>query len=299
MALDYKIPVDVKENISAADFKEKYLLPEKPLVIRNLWKEYPATTKWSIDFFKETMGDIKVGLFSEKETNNDRSFKSPHQYMKFGEYLDLINSKPTDLRIFLFNIFKHKPDLKNDFGYPDISEGFLKGFPFMFFGGAGSNVRIHQDMDMSNVFLTQLHGKKRVILFSPAYSDLLYRYPFSVHSSVNIEQPDYDKYPGLRYVKGYECILDHGDTLFIPSGWWHYITYLEGGYALSQRALSPHFSKRLYGFWKVFILSNLDDILRWIFGKKWYSVKEKSSIRRADRAINKINKKHDLQNAVT
>ena len=211
--------------------------------------------------------------------------------MKFGEYLDLIAREPTNLRMFLFNPFRHKPDLRNDFDYPDITKGFLKRFPFMFFGGKNSTVRIHQDMDMSNVFLTQLHGRKRVILFDPSYSDLLYRFPYSVHSAVDIDHPDYEKFPGLRYVKGVQCTINNGETLFIPSGWWHFITYLEGGWAISQRALSPYPIRRLDGFWRVVILSSIDDIMRKVLAKRWFIHKEKLCIRKANRAIRLLEKK--------
>ncbi|MFT6134198.1 MAG: hypothetical protein ACJAZM_000685 [Cyclobacteriaceae bacterium] len=76
----------------------------------------------------------------------------------------------------------------------------------MFFDGDGSITRAHQHMDMSCVFLTRFEGKKRVILFDPKYSTLLYRYPFNVYSGVNIDQPDFDKYLGLQYVTGLETI---------------------------------------------------------------------------------------------
>lgn len=291
MEIDFSARVDVVDELTPEEFKKNYLIPEKPVVIRNLWKNYPAVKKWTLDYFKETMGDIKIGLFSDEETYLDRSFKTPHTYMKFGEYLDLIATKPTNLRIFLFNAFKYKPDLRNDFDYPNITNSFLKRFPFMFFGGQNSTVRIHQDMDMSNVFLTQLHGSKRVVLFHPSYSDLLYRFPYTVHSGVDIDHPDYEKFPGLRHVKGVQCTIKNGETLFIPSGWWHYITYLEGGWAISLRALSPSLKRRMDGFWRVVILSSVDDIMRKLLAKRWFIHKERLCIRKANRAIQLHNKK--------
>jgi hypothetical protein len=298
MEIDFNKPVDFVDSINPKEFKEKYLLPEKPLVISKLWKDYPAITKWTMDYFKENLGDIKIGLFSDEENYLDRSFKHPHQFMNFGDYLDLIATKPTNLRIFLFNIFKYKPDLKNDFEFPKISSGFLKRFSFLFFGGQNSKVRMHQDMDMSNVFLTQLRGSKKVILFSPEFSELLYRIPFTVHSGVDIENPDYEKFPGLRFVRGFQCTISNGETLFIPSGWWHYITYLEGGYAISLRALSPHFYRQLEGFWKLIILSTLDDILRAVIGKPWFNYKMRLTEKRARKAITKINQSRNAKASI-
>lgn len=281
-------PVDIVENISPQQFKNEYLHNEKPVVLRGLWSEYPASKKWTVDYFKEQLGNVEVGVFDGKMQKEDRSFKQPHRKMKFSEYLDTITSdQESDVRLFLFNIFKHKADLRNDFSYPPLTRVYLK-IPFMFFGGKGSKVRMHQDMDWSNVFLTQLCGRKEVFLFHPRYSKLLYKYPFGVHSSVNLEQPDYKKYPGLKYVKGLHCILEPGDTLFMPSGYWHYIKYLDGGYAINQRAPSPHTARWLNGLWNVTVLSNLDDLFRKVFGNRWFNYKVNKTQRIANKAIKKL-----------
>ncbi len=278
-------PVDIVKNISQEKFKKDYLVNEKPVIIRGLWNEYPALKKWSVDYFKEELGDIEVGVFDAKLQREDRSFKQPDRKMKFADYLDSITAnKESDVRLFLFNIFKHKPELKNDFSYPPLMRFYIK-IPFMFFGGKNAKVRIHQDMDWSNVFLTQLHGRKEVFLFHPSYSKLLYKYPFGVHSSVNIDQPDYEKYPGLKFVRGMHCIMEPGDSLFIPSGYWHYIKYPDGGYAINQRALSPKPGKWLRGFWNVVVLSNLDDLFRKIFGDHWFNYKVKKANKNARKAI--------------
>ncbi len=289
MELNIDHPVDIVENISRESFREKYQVPQRPVVLRGLWKDYPATTKWTIDYFKKELGNIMVGVYDAAGEKPDRSTKGAPKKMRFADYLDTITAGPSDLRLFLFNILKHKPELRNDFDYPPITSRYLKQLPFMFFGGKDSVVRMHQDMDFANVFLTQLHGRKRVVLFSPAYSKFLYRYPFNVHSSVDIGNPDFEKYPALRFVEGQTCILEPGDTLFMPSGYWHYIKYLEGGYAINQRALSPHTAHWLRGFWNVAVLSNLDDLMRFTLGKNWYQYKLEQTYARANEAMNRLN----------
>lgn len=262
---------------------------DKPVVLRGLWKDYAASSKWTVDFFKKELGDVEVGVFDGAMQKEDRSFKQPHRSMNFRDYLDGITAdKDFDVRLFLFNIFKYKPELKNDFQFPPLTRFYLKKFPFMFFGGKNSVVRLHQDMDWSNVFLTQLHGRKEVVLFHPKYARLLYRYPFSVHSSVDIEHPDYNNYPALSEVKGMHCILEPGDTLFIPSGHWHFIKYLEGGYAINQRALNPNPLKWLNGLWHLIVLSNIDDLMRYLIGDKWFERKIKRSKQLAQREISKL-----------
>ncbi|HYW96381.1 MAG TPA: cupin-like domain-containing protein [Bacteroidales bacterium] len=288
MDLNIEHPVPIVENISHDEFRSIYQNPQKPVILRGLWKDYPATSKWTIDYFKKEMGNIMVGVYDAGTEKADRSTKAAPLKMKFGDYLDAITSGPSDLRLFLFNILKHKPELRKDFDYPPITSMYLKQLPFMFFGGKDSVVRMHQDMDFANVFLTQLKGKKLVVLFSPKYSRFLYRYPFNVHSSVDVEHPDFHKYPALRFVQGQTCILEPGDTLFMPSGYWHYIKYLEGGYAINQRALSPHPAHWFRGFYNVAVLSNLDDLMRSMMGESWYQYKLGQTYARANNAMSHL-----------
>ena len=287
-----RIPVVDGENITRREFEEQFLKPQKPVILRGLWKRYPAYTKWNYAFFKQAMGDVEVGLFSTKQADPGKTLTTPTTKMKFSDYLALIEKEPTDLRLFLFPVFKHKPELLHDFGYPDICSGYIK-LPFMFFGPKGSITRMHQDIDMSNVFLTQFEGKKRVVLFAPDQSDLLYKLPFNVHSTVDIDHPDYEQYPGLNYVVGMEGILEYGDTLFMPSGYWHHIEYVEGGFGLSVRTVAPTWSQKLRGAYYLTVQRTIDQAMRRIMGDKWFKWKKHVAENRANRAIELIEREQD------
>jgi hypothetical protein len=47
----------------------------------------------------------------------------------------------------------------------------------------------------------------------------------SNHSSVSIEEPDYSSYTRARYMQEYSerVVLNCGDVLFIPEGWYHQV----------------------------------------------------------------------------
>lgn len=282
MPIDFKNRLETVEATNKEKFVEEYLKKQKPVIIKNLF-QHQAICKWDFNFFKEKLGNQEIGLFDSSEKYKDRSFKHAPIKMRFSEYIDLLHQGPTSLRIFLFDPFKLKPSLKNDFKFPDIGVRILKSLPFMFFGGEGAITRIHKDMDMSNVFLTHLAGKKRVVLFHPKYSRLLYQYPFGVHSSVDIDHPDFKKFPGLKYVKGYECILEKGDTLFMPSGWWHHIEYLNAGFSISHRAPGAI----AQGLWQVSVVHYTDELMRKVLGNRWSSYKEKKAHALAEKIIEK------------
>jgi hypothetical protein len=213
--------------------------------------------------------------------------------MKFGEYLDMVKKGPVELRIFLFNIFQHAPQLVNDFSWPEeFMKGFVKKFPMLFVGGAGSITHMHFDIDLSHILHTQFMGRKRVLLFPYEQQRRLYRKPFEVLSLADFSRyyqnngtPDYEKFPALKLANGYDFILEHGDTLFMPAGYWHHMEYLDSGFAMSLRALQPSLGGKLHGVWNLFGMRNIDTMMKKTMPKPWYNWKQKKIQKNAKREL--------------
>jgi hypothetical protein len=281
--------IETVSSITAEEFEKNYFRPQKPVIIKGLGYRYPAGWKWSMNYLSEVCGDVNVALFDNTKNNSGSAYTKHDLTMRFCEYVDLVlKDKGSNLRMFLFNMFKKKPVLRKDFPCPDIFKGLLGRLGYMFFGSKGAKVRIHQDIDMSSVLLTQFEGKKRVVLVHPKYSDLLYRLPFNTYSLVDLDNIDHDKYPGLEFVEAQECVLEHGDALFMPSGYWHYITYLDHGFGVSYRKLAPSFKTVLNGFVYLSILMPVDKVMNFLLGKWWLDRKEVEAQMRAYRAMKKL-----------
>lgn len=274
-------------HIETNDFLDNYMKKSRPVVLKNfISKESPAWKKWSYDFFKSFAGDIKVNVYGREEEAVDKVASDPVDKMTFSNYLDLISSKPTELRLFLFNLMIKRPQLEKDIIYNDPTGGkVIKQLPLMFFGGEGSSTRNHIDIDMSHVFISQFQGAKRIWLFPPDQSALLYKLPYNFHSLINLKNVSESEYPALKYIKGYEAVIHPGDTLFMPSGWWHFIQYETEGYSISVRALATRPMDKLRGFRNIVLTRNIDNLMRKTFGKKWFDHKLKVAKRRADRAV--------------
>ncbi len=275
-------PIERRSGLTRETFAAEYLDPLKPVVIADLMKDWPASKKWSIDYFKQNFGHLMVPVVSNNYSKPGRSYMAADRQITFAEYLEIIESGPTDLRIFLWNIFKNAPELRNDFFTPDIMDGFVDELPFMFFGGQGSKVALHYDMDLSHVFLNQLYGRKRVILFAPDQSLLLYHHPFTVASYVDLNNPNYERFPALANAKGYEVTLHPGDSLFIPSKYWHYTEYTDSGYSMSLRSFGsmPHRLKGLANIARHFVV---DRSMNRLLGKGWYNMKARIATGRAEK----------------
>ena len=41
-----------------------------------------------------------------------------------------------------------------------------------------------------------------------------------------LEEPDYQKFPRLRDLRGFETVVGPGDLLYIPNCWWHQVETL-------------------------------------------------------------------------
>ncbi len=275
--------VDTVESISPEDFKRNYYTPKEPLIIKGLARQWPAYHKWTWDYFKQIVGDQKVALYNNVKSDAYTPINTADDYKTFGEYVDMIKQGPAGWRIFLFNIFDHAPELIKDFTWPeDLMKGYVKKYPMLFTGGQTSITHMHFDIDVSHILHTQFAGRKKVLLFKHEEQHKLYRKPFEVLSLAdfsnydqNSGNPDYKKFPALKYAKGYEVILDHGDTLFMPAGFWHHMEYIDSGFAMSLRALQSSLSGKMNGVWNLFGMRSIDTLMKRAAPKKWYNYKIK------------------------
>ncbi len=274
-------PVDRRSKLDRTSFAEEYLNPRIPVILTDLMDPWPAKNKWTIDFFKSVYGHLMVPVFSDNVSKPGKNYMAPDKVIPLKEFLELLEQGPTNLRLFLFNIFRHAPELCQDYSMPTIMDGFIRDFPFMFFGGEGSKVALHYDIDLSHVFLNQFHGRKRVVLFPPEQSKNLYQHPFTVASYIDVNKPDFGQFPALRNARGYECTIHPGETLFMPSAYWHYIEYTDGGYSISLRA-NESYARRARGLLNIAKHYMVDKSMNRIMGQEWRRIKEEMARRRAN-----------------
>jgi hypothetical protein len=280
--------IDRVDNITKEDFVNNYLKPRKPLVIRKATQTWPALQKWTFEYLKETVGEQIVPLYDSSKADPSKAINASAAEMKFGDYIDLIQKEPTDLRIFLFDPIKHAPALLDDYRSPtDLMGGFLDKYPNMFFGGAGSVTFLHYDIDLAHIFHTHFNGRKRVILFNNKWSERLYCIPFATYAleDYDIENPDFSKYPALDGIEGQETILEHGDTLFMPTGFWHWMKYLDGSFSISLRAWDKSWGIKAKSLYNLAIQRNFDSYLKKIYKKRYMDWKEELAVKRANKAL--------------
>jgi len=281
-------PIDTVESISRSDFKKNYLDKRKPLIIKGLTKSWPAREKWTAEYLKAVVGKKVVPLYDNSKADPSKPINSSAAEMPFDEYIDLIKSTPTELRIFFFNIFKQAPQLLDDIVLPrELMGGFLESMPAMFFGGSNSVTFLHYDIDLPHIFHTHFGGRKHVILFENKWKSRLYRIPNTTYAleDYDVASPDIAKFPALDGVEGFECFLEHGDTLFMPTGYWHWMKYLDGSFSLSLRAWDASLMRKAASVYNLAIKGGLDSLLKMTFKANYAKRREKLAVKRADRAL--------------
>lgn len=270
------------ETINKEDFTTLYKKPKKPVVITQLTKNWPAREKWNIDYLKKVAGNKVVPLYDSKPSTDKKHQHAPAAQMELKSYLDLLKQGENDLRMFFYNILAEVPQLTKDFSYPDIGLSLFKKLPVLFLGGKGAKVQMHFDIDMADILLCHFGAKKRIMLFSPEQTKYIYRVPFSFSSlnKIDYENPDYKTYPALKNLQGEIAELNHGDVIYIPSGYWHYIVYDDISFSMALRAFPREPRTALKLAYNLLVIRNIDGIMRKIVGQSWNERNEKLCVQK-------------------
>ncbi|HEY0272633.1 MAG TPA: cupin-like domain-containing protein, partial [Chitinophaga sp.] len=145
---------------------------------------------------------------------------------------------------------------------------------------------------LSHIFHTQFIGRKRLLLLENSQSPYIYRMPLTVESAASFvnwhEHLDTQQFPALEYAQAYTETLQHGETLFMPAGYWHHMEYIDSGFAMSLRALDQRLSGKLNGAYHLVGLRGMNNLLIKMAPVWWYHYKRKVARERANKALQKI-----------
>lgn len=288
MSFNFK-EIDRHEYLSAKDFHELYVKPQKPVVIERLTEDWAAFEKWNFNYINQVAGDKIVPLYNNDPVDYTKKVNEPIAQMKMSEYIDLLHQGPTDLRIFLYNLMSKVPELQNDYKMPKLGLNLFKSMPMLFFGGEGASVFMHYDIDLANILHFHFAGKKRCVIVPPEDSKYMYKIPYSVicREDIDFENPDFEKWPALQKIHPMVADLSHGEMLYMPEGWWHYMKYLTPGFSMSLRSLAHRPKNLIQAIYNIFIMRTIDNVMRKLKGQTWIDEKNERAIALTNKLIAK------------
>jgi hypothetical protein len=275
-------------HITKEDFIKNYFKPQKPVVLERAIEDWPAFNKWNLDYIKKVAGDKTVPLYDNRPVQHKDGFNEPHAKMRMADYVDLLKKEPTKYRIFLWNVLKEVPELQKDYSFPDFGLKLLKGLPMLFFGGKDSYTFMHYDIDLANIFHFHFDGQKEVVLFPQTETKNLYKVPHSLitHESIDFSNPDYNKWPALKQAKGYKTTLSHGEVLYMPEGYWHYMKYHTPGFSMSLRGIARNPVNLAKASYNILIMRYYDVLMRKLKGQAWIDSKNNKAIVETNAGLN-------------
>lgn len=262
----------------------RYVALQTPVLITDLASQWPALATWTPEHLSERYGDRLVRVYDASFSDPGSNYMGSIDTMTFADFIRQTLGEGRDLRMFLYNLGRQIPELLDDVVFPSLGMRFSRRFVYTFFGCKGATTPLHYDIDMGNVLHTAIHGRRRIRLFAPDQSRALYRHPFTVRSYTDLDQPDFERFPHLAKARGFEVELQQGQTLFMPSGYWHEFHYLEAGMGLSLRASSPRLRDRAAGAMNLLALSPIDRLGNKLAADRWFHWKQRRADVRANRA---------------
>jgi hypothetical protein len=206
--------LDILESIAAG----------KPMIITDL-DMLINDRRWSLERLEEEYGTVPLRV------------RSADQKETVAEFIGRVRSADLDTDQIIEGHTKaytegcflpdpmHKDFMPNHFTRDDYID------PQIWLGSVPVNVpasSLHHDP--LDGFLYQIMGRKKVILFAPNQAP--YLYPMKTYNTyqpcwVRPEKPDYKRFPEFSNATKIEVVLNPGELLVQPAGWFHAVYCLD------------------------------------------------------------------------
>jgi len=243
-------PVEKLSGLTTQAMTKRFI-SSQPVVLRDCQTDWPARQKWTFDWLSQNYGDEEMPVsdlapfFRHSDKGIIRTIK-----VSMREYVRYIQGEPNGLRslqrreeqVFYGNgwaPFSEHADLLRDVSdrlycvadsIPRATEGpgqeFNASLTKVFLGPAGTVSRLHHDTYATHVWLSQIRGRKQFIVYAPEDSKYLHSFVDDDcdgrTSLFDPTAPDYDAFPDARHATPFSVVVEEGETVILPSRWWHW-----------------------------------------------------------------------------
>jgi len=244
---EHPVTIERIDNPSPETFRRRYLSRGHPVILRGIADAW-AARRWTPEFFEEKYPRVEIGYETwegDESTNDPLEFAREQRRGKipFADFVRLVRAGGPSRKNYCtqFVLFDAIPELRHHVAsldaymgheaYPEAVRKRLQMPATLWFGPEEVVSTAH--FDRSDNFNLQLFGRKKWTLFPPEASDALY-YPCAdlptglLHfSPVDIEHPDLRRFPKFAHARPIEFVLEPGELLFLPAGFWHHVRGLE------------------------------------------------------------------------
>lgn len=230
------------DKLSGEEFLNDFYRQNRPVIITGMLVDSPARSRWDLEFFRKNFSDreVEVQFGRNSDANYEMNSIAHKRKMRFGEFVDLVekSGQCNDMYMTANNDSSNRQALNELWDDIPALPEYLRTEHgkqgFFWFGPAGTITPFHHDL--TNNFMVQIIGRKRVKLIAPCHLPKMYneRHCFT---PVDARAIDVQRFPLMANVPVLECVLEPGEILFLPVGWWHYVESLD----ISVTIATTHF----------------------------------------------------------
>ena len=238
-ALSSNGSVERKSDVSRAEFLREYYSINRPVILTGLMQNWKALSLWTPEYLKARYGSETVEITDDRDSdpNYDLNIENHNRKVLFGDFVDMVTKggESNDYYLIARNHALKEQGLRGLLEdietFPEYLNGKTAENIRLWFGPAGAVTQLH--CDSTNVLMAQIYGRKRIKLIPSNQLQLVYSVR-GAYSQVDCENPDYEKYPLFKEATIIDLLLEPGEVLFIPVGWWHHVRSLDISLSLSM-----------------------------------------------------------------
>ena len=236
--------VDKRAVVSEHEFVDRYVRGCRPVVLTGHARDWPAMRTWSPTDLKARFGHLDVEIQAERKANPryEEDKLAHRRTVRLADFVDQVmaGGETNDYYMTANNEALRRPEfapLLADIGSlpPCCNRAELAERSSFWFGPAGTVTPLHHDTLM--LFHTQVVGRKGWRLISPLQGPRLYN-TNGVITPIDLDAVDLEQFPLFKDVQVLEVVVEPGETMFLPLGWWHQVRALDISLSFSYSNLA-------------------------------------------------------------
>ena len=231
--------IERRSNLEAEEFFRCYYSVNRPVVFQDGLRSYPALARWNPDYLKARCGNEMVEVMAGRSADQNYEINSDQHKTRtrLHEFVDRVKQagQTNDFYMVANNRSLDSGSMKALLDEARVLEHILdparaQSRMFLWFGPGGTVTPLHHDA--MNILLAQVFGRKSVTLIPSFQTPYVYN-NIGVYSAVDCEKPDYNRFPLFEKATMLKFLLEPGQVLFIPVGWWHHVRSLDVSISVS------------------------------------------------------------------
>uniref|UniRef100_A0A0K0DPN4 JmjC domain-containing protein n=1 Tax=Angiostrongylus cantonensis TaxID=6313 RepID=A0A0K0DPN4_ANGCA len=221
--------IPVFSELSKWDFVDQFLTRSKPVIIKGLISHWPAVKKWSFGYLYRILARRVVPVERGAKYTDSSWTQTLMTGSEFFRKCTLLESGKETLYLAQHRLFDQIPHrfLSRVITSNEVDRN-------CWIGPGGTISPLHTD-PRENLFC-QILGRKFFRLVSPVDTENVYAFKDGITtntSQVDALNPNLDEYPDFAKAQCWDGVVESGDVLFIPKGWWHFVSSLSNSISIS------------------------------------------------------------------